>query len=117
MPEDKDCAIGIQKSCGKFNYASSMQSHKIGAVRAFHDLWDACVDKSDFTPEEITGRKACLEDTFIAFYVETDLKDVSNYKLSDLAQLDDSKIMFAGFQTWGSAKGDKIHLDILKENS
>lgn len=107
MPEDKDCAIGIQKSCGKFNYASSMQSHKIGAVRAFHDLWDACVDKSDFIPEEIKGRKACLEDTFIAFYVETDLKDVSNYKLSDLAQLDDSKIMFAGFQTWGSAKGDK----------
>ena len=107
MPEDKDCAIGIQKSCGKFNYASSMQSHKIGAVRAFHDLWDACVDKSDFTPEEIKGRKACLEDTFIAFYVETNLKDVSNYKLSDLAQLDDSKIMFAGFQTWGSAKGDK----------
>lgn len=107
MPEDKDCAIGIQKSCGKFNYASSMQSHKIGAVRAFHDLWDACVDKSDFIPEEIKGRKACLEDTFIAFYVETDLKDVSNYKLYDLAQLDDSKIMFAGFQTWGSAKGDK----------
>lgn len=107
MPEDKDCAIGIQKLCGKFNYASSMQSHKIGAVRAFHDLWDACVDKSDFTPEEIKGRKACLEDTFIVFYVETDLKDVSNYKLSDLAQLDDSKIMFAGFQTWGSAKGDK----------
>ena len=107
MPEDTDCAIGIQKLCGKFNYASSMQSHKIGAVRAFHDLWDTCVDKSDFTPEEIKGRKACLEDTFIAFYVETDLKDVSNYKLSDLAQLDDSKIMFAGFQTWGSAKGDK----------
>ena len=107
MPEDTDCAIGIQKLCGKFNYASSMQSHKIGAVRAFHDLWDACVDKSDFTSEEIKGRKACLEDAFIAFYVETDLKDVSNYKLSDLAQLDDSKIMFAGFQTWGSAKGDK----------
>lgn len=107
MPEDTDCAIGIQKLCGKFNYASSMQSHKIGAVRAFHDLWDSCVDKSDFTPEEIKGRKACLEDTFIVFYVETDLKDVSNYKLSDLAQLDDSKIMFAGFQTWGSAKGDK----------
>lgn len=107
MPEDTDCAIGIQKLCGKFNYASSMQSHKVGTVRAFHDLWDACVDKSDFTPEEIKGRKACLEDTFIAFYVETDLKDVSNYKLSDLAQLDDSKIMFAGFQTWGSAKGDK----------
>lgn len=107
MPEDKDCAIGIQKLCGKFNYASSMQSHKIGAIKAFHDLWDACVDKSDFIPEEIKGRKACLEDTFIAFYVETDLQDVSNYKLSDLAQLDDSKIMFAGFQTWGSAKGDK----------
>lgn len=107
MPEDKDCTIGINKLCGKFNYASSMQSHKIGAVKAFHDLWDACVDKSDFTEDEIKGRKACLEDAFIAFYVETDLEDVSNYKLSDLAQLDDSKIMFAGFQTWGSAKGDK----------
>lgn len=107
MPEDKDCTIGIQKLCGKFNYASSMQSHKIGAVKAFHDLWDTCVDKADFIPEEIKGRKACLEDTFIAFYVETDLENVSNYKLSDLAQLDDSKIMFAGFQTWGSAKGDK----------
>lgn len=107
MPEDKDCTIGIQKSCGKFNYASSMQSHKIGAVRAFHDLWNACVDKADFTADEIKGRKACLEDVFIAFYVETDLADVSNYKPSDLAQLDDSKIMFAGFQTWGSAKGDK----------
>lgn len=107
MPEDKDCTIGIKKSCGKFNYASSMQSHKIGAVRAFHDLWDACVNKAGFTTDEIKGRKACLEDTFIAFYVETDLADVSNYKLSDLAQLDDSKIMFAGFQTWGSAKGDK----------
>ncbi len=107
MPEDEDCTIGIKKSCGKFNYASSMQSHKIGAVRAFHDLWDACVNKAGFTTDEIKGRKACLEDTFIAFYVETDLADVSNYKLSDLAQLDDSKIMFAGFQTWGSAKGDK----------
>lgn len=107
MPEDTECSIGINKLCGKFNYASSMQSHKIGAVKAFHDLWDACVDKADFTPEEIKGRKACLEDVFIAFYVNSDLEDVSNYKLSDLAQLDDSKIMFAGFQTWGSAKGDK----------
>ena len=107
MPEDTECSIGINKLCGKFNYASSMQSHKIGAVKAFHDLWDACVDKADFTPEEIKGRKACLEDAFIAFYVNSDLEDVSNYKLSDLAQLDDSKIMFAGFQTWGSAKGDK----------
>jgi hypothetical protein len=57
----------------------------MGSVKAFHDLWDACVDKSDFTSEEIKGRKACLEDPFIAFYVETDLQDVSNYKLSDLA--------------------------------
>ncbi len=117
MPEDKDCTIGIQKLCGKFNYASSMQSHKIGAVKAFHDLWDACVDKADFTADEIKGRKACLEDTFIAFYVETDLADVSNYKLSDLAQLDDSKIMFAGFQTWGSAKGDKNTFGYSKTTS
>lgn len=107
MPEDTDCTIGINKLCGKFNYASSMQSHKIGAVRAFHDLWNSCVDKSDYSEEEIKGRKACLEDAFIAFYVESNLEDVSNYKPSDLDQLSDESIKFAGFQTWGSAKGDK----------
>nr|DAN94823.1 MAG TPA: hypothetical protein [Bacteriophage sp.] len=31
------------------------------------------MDKAGFTTDEIKGRKACLEDTFIAFYVETDL--------------------------------------------
>lgn len=107
MPEDTECKLGINKLCGKFNYASSMQSHKIGAVKAFHDLWNSCVDKSDFTTDEIKGRKACLEDTFIAFYIETDVDDLTNYKLSDINQLNDEDIKFAGFQTWGSAKGDK----------
>lgn len=107
MPDDTSCELGIQKSCGKFNYASSMQSHKYGAVRAFHDLWDSCVDKTDFDADEIKGRKACLEDPFIVFYIESNLEDVSNYKLSDVQALNDETIKFAGFQTWGSAKGDK----------
>lgn len=107
MPDDTSCNLGIQKSCGKFNYASSMQSHKYGAVRAFHDLWDSCVDKSDYNEAEIKGRKACLEDPFIVFYIESNLEDVSNYKLSDVQALNDESIKFAGFQTWGSAKGDK----------
>ena len=107
MPDDTSNSIGIQKSCGKFNYASSMQSHKYGAIRAFHDLWDACVDKADYSEAEIKGRKTCLEDPFIVFYIESSLEDVSNFKPSDIQNTNDEDIKFAGFQTWGSAKGDK----------
>ena len=56
MPTDPN--IGIKKLVGKTNYASSMQSHKIGATKAFHDLWTACVDKSSFTELDMMGRKA-----------------------------------------------------------
>lgn len=99
--------IGVSKLVGKTNYASSMQSHKLGTTNAFHDLWDQCVDKQEFSPEEIKGRKAVLEFPFLVFYIETDLEDLTNYTPADIDALPDEQIKFATFQTWGSAKGDK----------
>ena len=99
--------IGITKLVGKTNYASSMQSHKLGSTMAFHDLWNTCVDKSDFNELELKGRKAVLEFPFIAFYIETELDDVSNFTPKDINNTPDEDIKFASFQTWGSAKGDK----------
>lgn len=99
--------IGINKLVGKTNYASSMQSHKLGTTNAFHDLWDQCVSKDDFKPLEIKGRKAVQEFPFLVFYIETDLEDLTNYTPADIDILPDENIKFATFQTWGSAKGDK----------
>lgn len=118
MPTDPN--IGIKKLVGKTNYASSMQSHKIGATKAFHDLWMACVDKSSFTELDLMGRKAVLEEPFLAFYIESDIESTwvkeTNEDAKDspmkqitpeyLETIDDSLIRFAGFQTWGSGKGD-----------
>lgn len=118
MPTDPNTRI--KKLVGKTNYASSMQSHKIGATKAFHDLWEACVDKSSFTELDKMGRKAVLEEPFLAFYIESDIESTwvkdTNEDAKDspmkqitpeyLETIDDSLIRFAGFQTWGSGKGD-----------
>ena len=118
MPTDPN--IGIKKIVGKTNYASSMQSHKLGATKAFHDLWEACVDKSTFSEVELMGRRAVLEDPFLAFYIESDIESTYNKDSNPdaegspmkeitpeyLESLDDTLIKFAGFQTWGSGKGD-----------
>ena len=100
--------IAITKLVGKTNYASSMQSHKIGTVRAFHDLWDECgiATTDGFNELEKKGRKACLELPFLAFYIETELDDVSNFTPNDIENTPDENIKFATFQTWGSAKAD-----------
>jgi hypothetical protein len=101
MPTDPN--TGIKKLVGKTNYASSMQSHKIGATRAFHDLWTACVDKSSFTDLELKGRKAVLEEPFLAFYIESDIESteenspMTQITPSYLETIDDSLIKFAGF--------------------
>ena len=118
MPTDPN--TGIKKIVGKTNYASSMQSHKLGATKAFHDLWESCVDKSTFSEVELMGRRAVLEDPFLAFYIESDIESTYNKDSNPdaegspmkeitpeyLESLDDTLIKFAGFQTWGSGKGD-----------
>ena len=91
----------VTKLVGKVNFASSMQSHKIGACKLFDDAFK----NSTGTELPSGGRKAVHEEPFLYFYLETDLEDVSNFQLADALQSDN--IRFMGFQTWGSGKGDK----------
>lgn len=93
-------ALKITKLVGKVNFASSMQSHKIGACKLFDDAY-----KSARGTLLSGGRKAVHEEPYLYFYWESDLEDVSNIELADLLD-NDSSIKFMGFQTWGSGKGD-----------
>lgn len=92
----------VKKSVGKVNWASSMQSHKIGSCKLYEDAY-----KTRF-PNTVgnIGKKAVHEEPFLYFYWETDLDDVSTIELSDLIS-NDTNLKFAGFQTWGAGKGDK----------
>ena len=94
--------IKIEKLVGKVNYASSMQSHKQGATKLFHDGYMA--NPAHNTDWMNDGRKAVLEDDFLYFFV-----NVPEDKLTTLTwdDIDFEKCYFLGFQTWGSAKGDK----------
>ena len=85
-----------KKFVGKSNYASSMQSHKIGATAAFNDLHRLCaLPNGGFTYDKYNpstpSRRAVLEKPFLCFYTD------KNH----------STPTFCGFQTWGAAKGDK----------
>jgi hypothetical protein len=91
----------ITKLVGKVNYASSMQSHKVGACKLYDDAYKNKVSSSLITG----GRKAVHEEPFLYFYWETDLEDVQDVELADILA-NDSDVKFMGFQTWGAAKGD-----------
>lgn len=95
--------LKITKLVGKVNFASSMQSHKEGACKLYNDAYKADTDQKglSFTG----GRKAVHEEAFLYFYLITDLESVADYELADL--LKNPNIQFMGFQTFGSAKGDK----------
>lgn len=85
-----------KKWVGKSNYASSMQSHKIGATAAFHDLHRICALPTggfsyDQTHPDTPSRRAVLEKPFLCFFTDAE----------------HSTPTFCGFQTWGAAKGDK----------
>ena len=93
-------AYKITKLVGKVNFASSMQSHKIGSCKLFDDAYKA--SRGSLVSG---GQKAVHEEPFLYFYWETDLEDVSNIELADILDNNDS-IKFMGFQTWGAGKGD-----------
>lgn len=94
--------LKITKLVGKVNFASSMQSHKEGACKLYNDAYKADTDQKGLLNG---GRKAVHEEAFLYFYLITDLESVANYELADL--LKNPNIQFMGFQTFGSAKGDK----------
>ncbi len=106
MPDDD--ITEIKKLVGKVNYASSMQSHKQGATKLFHDAYMSTkVDKSWMNG----GRKAVLEDDFLYFYVNVPIEDLTTLTWDYFKQEDGTynfeNCYFLGFQTWGSAKGDE----------
>lgn len=94
--------LKVTKLVGKVNFASSMQSHKEGACKLYNDAYKADTDQKGLLNG---GRKAVQEEAFLYFYLITDLESVANYELADL--LKNPNIQFMGFQTFGSAKGDK----------
>ena len=98
--EIEDGRGGISKLVGKANYASSMQSHKLGSIWFFDEMWQELVNsKREFyyKGQKSNGpiHAACYEKPFLVFYTEGK-EDPTE---------DDA--VFCGFQTWGSGKGDK----------
>ena len=88
---------------GKINWASSMQSHKIGATALYHDVWKKLIGSNDITSTEggqsftntangyADCRVAVKQKPFFMFVQETAT----------------SEPVFYGLYTWGAGKGDK----------
>lgn len=81
------------KLVGKVNFASSMQSHKIGSTALYNDLWKAVCGGNTVTNSEgfENTRVAVLELPFLFFVQENDNEEPR----------------FASFITFGPGKGDK----------
>lgn len=82
-----------QKLVGKINYASSMQSHKMGATNAYNDLYRAVMDASLDTimANDSKTRCAVKEDMFF-FFVQEEGETTPH---------------FEGIMTFGAGKMDK----------
>lgn len=98
--EIEDGRAGITKLVGKANYASSMQSHKLGSIWFFDEMWQELINserKFYYRGKESNGpiHAACYEKPFLVFYTEG-IEDPT-----------EDQAVFCGFQTWGSGKGDK----------
>ena len=99
--ELEDGRGGITKLVGKCNYASPMQSHKLGAIWAYDELWQILVNNgSDGRPVLNNTHSCCYEKPFMCFY-----------------QIGNGNPVFCGFQTWGSGKGDKKTFGYDKKKS
>ena len=92
-----------KKLVDKRNWASSMQSHKMGATKMFNDLYKEIIEKNEITSIEglENSRVAVYEEPFLVFQ-QTD---------------DDSEPVFIGLGTFGSGKGDKPTFGYDKEKS
>ena len=97
-----DVPIAV-KLVDKRNWASSMQSHKMGATRMFNDLYKEVVKKNEITSMEgfENCRVAVYEEPFLVFQ-QTD---------------EDSEPVFIGLGTFGSGKADKPTFGYDKQKS
>lgn len=98
--ELEDGRGGITKLVGKANYASPMQSHKLGSIWMFDELWQRLVNNGSDGRPVLSGHAACYEKPFLCFY-----------------QIGNGSPQFCGFQTWGSGKGDKKTFGYDKKKS
>ena len=116
MPTDTE-QIEAKKFVGKVNYASSMQSHKLGSVKLFDKAYKHKVFPSTYESKLYSGgKKACLEEAFVYFYYNLKPgQDINTITINDLYKVEtingievpsDSDVKFFGFQTWGSGKAD-----------
>ena len=89
----KDGVPAATKLVSKLNWASSMQSHKMGGTNAYNDLWKAIIGGNDITSTKgfEDARVAIVEKPFLYFIKETA----------------DSEPVFYGIVTFGPGKGDK----------
>ena len=92
-----------KKLVDKRNWASSMQSHKMGATKLYNDLYKEVVGKNEITSQEgmENCRVAVYEDPFLVF------QQTEN----------DSEPVFIGLGTFGSGKADKPTFGYDKEKS
>lgn len=116
MPGDEE--IKVKKIVGKVNYASSMQSHKPGSCNTYQDTYVDTFKDSVSSKMYTGGRKGVYELPYFYFYYIVDQGvDPETVKITDLFEEKtdilgnkyaiEKDVKFFGFQTWGSAKGDK----------
>ena len=116
MPTDSE-QIKAKKFVGKVNYASSMQSHKLGSVKLFDKAYKQSAFPSTYSEKLYTGgKKACLEEAFVYFYYNLKPgQDINTITIDDLYTTEtingivvpqDQDVKYFGFQTWGSGKAD-----------
>ena len=85
-----------KKLCGKINFASSMQGHKMGLTKIYDEVFKRMVASGVLTePSQIalqpSARLAVFEEPYLFFHRETEA----------------DPWVFKYLMTWGSAKGDK----------
>ena len=95
-----------KKLVGKINFASSMQSHKLGLTWAFNDLFKQLIKQNKMsTPgqiaEQSNARIAVLERPFLFFHRETE----------------NDQWTFRYLMTFGAGKGDKPTFGFDKKNT
>jgi hypothetical protein len=116
MPGDEE--IKVKKIVGKVNYASSMQSHKPGSCNTYQDTYVDTFKEVVSSKMYTGGRKGVYELPYFYFYYIVDQGvDPETVKITDLFEEKtdilgnkyaiEKNVKFFGFQTWGSAKGDK----------
>ena len=116
MPGDEE--IKVKKIVGKVNYASSMQSHKPGSCNTYQDTYVDTFKEAVSSKMYTGGRKGVYELPYFYFYYIVDQGvDPETVKITDLFEEKtdilgnkyaiEKNVKFFGFQTWGSAKGDK----------